>query len=134
MCSAFSEEDDVRAEESSDAFDADSDFAASSTRSRKRSSMCERESFSELPGLPEDLSKCPHGIISPGFCISDVVAVQCWTVLTKRGKRRNRTTPMHLAMPAQRDLLTAAVVWHDQSIHSRGTEMHPPVHTEITAT
>lgn len=57
MCASFSEEDNIGVEEGSDAFDADSDFATPSTRSRKRSSMVERESFSELPGLPEDLSK-----------------------------------------------------------------------------
>lgn len=69
LCSAFSEEDDAAAKESSDAFDVDSDFATPSTRSRKRSSMCERESFSELPGLPEDLSK-PVPLL--GLCLLDI--------------------------------------------------------------
>ena len=70
---SFSDDDGVGAEEGSDAFDADSDFATPSTRSRKRSSMAERESFSELPGLPEDMSKpvltlscVAHG--SPAAC------------------------------------------------------------------
>jgi len=54
---SFSDEDGVEAEEGSDTFDVDSDFATPGTRSRKRSSMVERESFSELPELPEDLSK-----------------------------------------------------------------------------
>ena len=80
------EEDDAEAG-GGDSFDGDSELASPTTRSRKRSSAVERESvrselhhantllskptpltaltharlqFSELPGLPEDLSEYPH--------------------------------------------------------------------------
>jgi hypothetical protein len=42
-----------------DSFDTDSEMDTPKPRGRKRSSMVERESFSELPGLPEELSASP---------------------------------------------------------------------------
>lgn len=62
MC--YLSEEDGSTAEGKDKFDTDSDLA-SATPSRKRSSMVERESFSELPEMPEDLSKCLWPIWDP---------------------------------------------------------------------